>query len=44
MGMIDRHRTQPANRIQTQDPFFHILKATALDLIPRATAILLLFR
>jgi len=44
MGMIDPHRTQLTNRVQPQDPFFHMLKATALDLIPRATAILLLFR
>ena len=44
MGMIDPHRTQPGNRVQTQDPLFPLLKATALNLIPRATALLLLFR
>ena len=44
MGMIGHHRTQPANRVPTPEPLFPMLKATALKLVPRATAILLLFR
>ncbi len=42
--MIDRHRTSSANRVQASEPLLHLLKATAIGLIPRATAILLLFR
>ena len=44
MGMIDPHHTQPAKRVLTSEPFLPMLKATALNLIPRATAILLLWR
>jgi hypothetical protein len=44
MGLINRQRTQPAKHIQTSEPLYHALKATALNLIPRATAILLLWR
>jgi len=44
MGMIGHHRTQPANRVPTSESLFPMLKATALNLIPRATAILLLWR
>jgi hypothetical protein len=44
MGLIDQHLPQHASRIQTSGPLFHLLKAAALDLIPRATAILLLWR
>jgi len=44
MGMIDPHRTQLANRLPKSEPLFPMLKATALNLIPRATAILLLWR
>jgi len=44
MGLIDRQRAQSANRVQASEPLFHVLRATALNLIPRATAILLLWR